>query len=250
MLLDQIFDYLNAQLRKSIFLRNFNVFVGCGLLFYFIILVVKILRPIFSKIPRSFDSSKHITTKKTGKNITANLIGQGIWKSDEWLFLFSDNTNSEELNEYFENNDLKPFLPKNDHVPFSGTKVTLSRGADEFFEVLNDRRSIRTFSRKKVDFNVIRKCIEAAGWLIHFYIFLRINWTSKKFSGTSPSGAHTEPWTFCVVEDQEMKVQIREVIVSGIKIFPLKSDNNLNNIRSGKSSKIMLEGCQDSGLSI
>ena len=30
--------------------------------------------------------------------------------------------------------------------------------------------------------------------------------------GTSPSGAHTQPWTFVVVGNQEMKQQIRAVI--------------------------------------
>lgn len=32
------------------------------------------------------------------------------------------------------------------------------------------------------------------------------------FTGTSPSGAHTQPWTFCVIENPELKSQIREII--------------------------------------
>ena len=32
------------------------------------------------------------------------------------------------------------------------------------------------------------------------------------FKGTSPSGAHTEPWTFVVVSNLEMKQQIRQII--------------------------------------
>ncbi|XP_037666779.1 iodotyrosine deiodinase 1 isoform X2 [Choloepus didactylus] len=31
-------------------------------------------------------------------------------------------------------------------------------------------------------------------------------------SGTAPSGAHTEPWTFVVVKDPDMKHKIREII--------------------------------------
>lgn len=31
-------------------------------------------------------------------------------------------------------------------------------------------------------------------------------------SGTSPSGAHTEPWTFVVVQDPETKEAIREIV--------------------------------------
>lgn len=32
------------------------------------------------------------------------------------------------------------------------------------------------------------------------------------FEGTSPSGAHTEPWTFAVVGNPELKQQIRHLI--------------------------------------
>lgn len=31
-------------------------------------------------------------------------------------------------------------------------------------------------------------------------------------SGTSPSGAHTEPWTFCLIQDKDIKLKIREII--------------------------------------
>ena len=31
-------------------------------------------------------------------------------------------------------------------------------------------------------------------------------------AGTSPSGAHTEPWTFVVVRDPEIKMRIREIV--------------------------------------
>lgn len=30
--------------------------------------------------------------------------------------------------------------------------------------------------------------------------------------GTSPSGAHTEPWTFCIIQDGQIKQDIREII--------------------------------------
>lgn len=33
-------------------------------------------------------------------------------------------------------------------------------------------------------------------------------------AGTSPSGAHTEPWTFCVIQDAQIKQEIREIIES------------------------------------
>lgn len=33
-----------------------------------------------------------------------------------------------------------------------------------------------------------------------------------KTAGTAPSGAHTEPWTFVIVSELEMKQRIREII--------------------------------------
>lgn len=32
------------------------------------------------------------------------------------------------------------------------------------------------------------------------------------WTGTAPSGAHTEPWTFVVVSDPEVKHQIRQIV--------------------------------------
>lgn len=31
-------------------------------------------------------------------------------------------------------------------------------------------------------------------------------------TGTSPSGAHTEPWTFCVIKSEEIKQEIRAIV--------------------------------------
>lgn len=76
--------------------------------------------------------------------------------------------------------DLTPALEEIEMIPYRGVQVKLQGGADEFYNLMNDRRSIRKFSNKPVDMEIIKKCIHAAG--------------------TSPSGAHTEPWTFCVVK--------------------------------------------------
>jgi iodotyrosine deiodinase len=82
--------------------------------------------------------------------------------------------------EEIESDDLTPSLENVDHVPFKGASVVLKGGVQEFYNMANDRRSIRKFSRKSVDIEIVKKCILAAG--------------------TAPSGAHTEPWTFCLVE--------------------------------------------------
>lgn len=37
-------------------------------------------------------------------------------------------------------------------------------------------------------------------------------------TGTAPSGAHTEPWTYVVVADPEVKQKIREIVEEEEKI--------------------------------
>jgi iodotyrosine deiodinase len=62
--------------------------------------------------------------------------------------------------------------------------------SQEFFEKLNQRRTIREFSDRPVDIRVIENIIKSAS--------------------TAPSGAHKQPWTFCVVSNAELKSKIRE----------------------------------------
>ena len=54
---------------------------------------------------------------------------------------------------------------------------------------LDQRRSVRDFSDKPVPKEIIENIIKTAS--------------------TAPSGAHKQPWTFCVVSDPEIKKQIR-----------------------------------------
>lgn len=82
--------------------------------------------------------------------------------------------------EKIESDDLTPSLENIDHVPFNGASAVLKGGIQEFYNMASDRRSIRKFSQKSVDIEIVKKCIHAAG--------------------TAPSGAHTEPWSFCLVE--------------------------------------------------
>ena len=62
--------------------------------------------------------------------------------------------------------------------------------SQEFFKWLDKRRTVREFSDKPVPKEVIDNIIRSAS--------------------TAPSGAHKQPWTFCVVEDPEIKKKIRE----------------------------------------
>lgn len=59
----------------------------------------------------------------------------------------------------------------------------------EFYSWMDKRRTVRDFSDKQVPKDVIENILLTAS--------------------TAPSGAHKQPWTFCVVSDPEIKKQIR-----------------------------------------
>jgi len=63
------------------------------------------------------------------------------------------------------------------------------RKAEEFYELLKRRRTVREYSEREVSFELIEKAIRAAG--------------------TAPSGANLQPWRFIVVKNAEIKRQIR-----------------------------------------
>ena len=69
--------------------------------------------------------------------------------------------------------------------------------SQHFFEWMNKRRTIRDFSDKPVPEDVIENIIRSAS--------------------TAPSGAHKQPWTFCVVKNPEIKKQIRMAAEQGEK---------------------------------
>lgn len=60
----------------------------------------------------------------------------------------------------------------------------------EFYEKMNLRRTVRDFSDKPIPEEVIKNIILTAS--------------------TAPSGAHKQPWTFCVVSNPSIKKLIRE----------------------------------------
>ena len=65
-----------------------------------------------------------------------------------------------------------------------------ARRAEEFFQLLKRRRTVRDFSDRDVSPELIEKAIATAG--------------------TAPSGANMQPWHFVVVRDAEVKKRIRE----------------------------------------
>lgn len=66
---------------------------------------------------------------------------------------------------------------------------TLHRSA-QFYQWMEKRRTVRNFSDRPIDRKVIDHMLMTAS--------------------TAPSGAHKQPWTFCVVSDPKIKKAIRE----------------------------------------
>lgn len=81
-------------------------------------------------------------------------------------------------------NNFTPYI----HQTFSSTQM-LER-SKAFYQWADKRRSLRFFSDKPVAKEVISNIIMTAS--------------------TAPSGAHKQPWTFCVVENPAIKKAIRE----------------------------------------
>ncbi|MBL0129372.1 MAG: nitroreductase family protein [Flavobacteriales bacterium] len=78
-------------------------------------------------------------------------------------------------------------------VPLDFKRLTSEEMLDRakaFHALLDRRRTIRDFSDEAVPLAVIEEVVRAAS--------------------TAPSGAHKQPWTFCVVGDPELKRKIRE----------------------------------------
>ncbi|KAF4650490.1 hypothetical protein FOL47_001107, partial [Perkinsus chesapeaki] len=68
----------------------------------------------------------------------------------------------------------------------------MQQNAEEFFQVMDRRRSIRFYSDEKVPLGLVM--------------------TAVKTACTAPSGAHLQPWTFVVVENKKVKQEIRKVV--------------------------------------
>ncbi len=70
------------------------------------------------------------------------------------------------------------------------TDSELKERASNHFKFMNARRSIRDISDKPIPYELIESLVLTAS--------------------TAPSGAHKQPWTFCVVQNPELKQKIRE----------------------------------------
>ena len=107
-----------------------------------------------------------------------------------------ESCDNEEDEEEEEEDLVRPAIAEDTaHILFSHKSyeaAEMTRRSGQFYQELNKRRSLRFFSDAAVPREVIENLIRTAG--------------------TAPSGAHTEPWTFVVVSDPELKQQIRDII--------------------------------------
>lgn len=78
-------------------------------------------------------------------------------------------------------------------IPFKAQDFSLEERLERvkaYYEYMDQRRSVREFSDKPVPKELIEQIIMTAS--------------------SAPSGAHKQPWTFCVVSDPEVKTAIRK----------------------------------------
>ena len=78
------------------------------------------------------------------------------------------------------------FIP---YTKQSYTEDELLTRSNDHLDYLNKRRTVRDFSSKPIPEQVIENILMAAS--------------------TAPSGAHKQPWTFCVVTNPELKSKIK-----------------------------------------
>jgi iodotyrosine deiodinase len=89
-----------------------------------------------------------------------------------------------------ENKKLINGYPFVQHIKEGFDENDMKQKASSFYSWINERRSCRDFSSKSVPKEVIENIVLTAS--------------------TAPSGAHKQPWTFCVVSNPVIKRQIRE----------------------------------------
>ncbi|XP_014238194.1 iodotyrosine deiodinase 1 [Trichogramma pretiosum] len=121
--------------------------------------------------------------------------GSQLYSANKSLELAPDEEFAETEEETKEEED-GPYLPRDlKHVKYVYARPSVDEMIEksaEFYAIANARRTLRFFSSEPVPRQVVRNIVKAAG--------------------TAPSGAHTEPWTFCVVSNDELKRQIREIV--------------------------------------
>ncbi len=79
------------------------------------------------------------------------------------------------------------------HIPYARESYSpeeMIQRAQQYYQWLDQRRTVRDISNKPVSREVIEQMVSAAS--------------------SAPSGAHKQPWTFCLVSDSSIKKEIRK----------------------------------------
>lgn len=79
-----------------------------------------------------------------------------------------------------------------EHIHYNRPQISaedLIKNSQEFYQFMDQRRTVREFANQPVPLEVIENIIKTAS--------------------TAPSGAHKQPWTFCLISDPEIKRKIR-----------------------------------------
>ncbi|MEN2280531.1 nitroreductase family protein [Algoriphagus sp. SE2] len=86
----------------------------------------------------------------------------------------------------------KKKISGHDHIRYKRpqiSEVEMLKKSREFFNQMDQRRTVREFDTRPVALEVIENIIKTAS--------------------TAPSGAHKQPWTFCLISNPEIKRKIR-----------------------------------------
>jgi len=89
--------------------------------------------------------------------------------------------------------EVKKIIKGHEHIKYDHDELSEAESlkkADQYFNFLNKRRTVRDIGSKPVDRKIIESIIKTAS--------------------TAPSGAHKQPWTFCAVSNVEIKNAIRK----------------------------------------
>ncbi len=81
-----------------------------------------------------------------------------------------------------------------DFIPFEGERFLeeeMLKKSQEFYNWADKRRSVRDFSSKQVPVEIMENLIMTAS--------------------TAPSGAHKQPWTFCLISNKGLKSALRKL---------------------------------------
>ncbi|KAM7395528.1 hypothetical protein PAMA_007006 [Pampus argenteus] len=138
-----------------------------------------------------FVKSRQTETSSQGKTKGCSKVGFKPWVDEDLQDETEITAREEEDGEWAGSTEGEDVA----HVPYSLPRYPedkMLQRAQEFYTLMNQRRSVRFISPEPVPREVIDNVIRTAG--------------------TAPSGAHTEPWTFVVVSDPETKHQVRLIV--------------------------------------